>query len=72
MALYLARHLSVPPALIPGEDGEQLDDLPADPETIRATRMRWLARIVLVTLLLSTSVTEAFLPLFSQLPVSGL
>jgi hypothetical protein len=44
MALYLARHLSVPPALIPGEDGEQLDDLPADPETIRATRMRRLAR----------------------------
>ena len=72
MALYLARYLNVPPARIPGEGGEQLDDLPADPETIRATRMRWLARIVLVTLLLSTSVTEAFLPLFSQLPVSGL
>ena len=72
MALYLARYLNVPPARIPGEGGEQLDDLPADPETIRATRMRWLARIVLVTLLLSTSVTEAFLPLFSQSPVSGL
>jgi hypothetical protein len=26
----------VPPARIPGEDGEQLDDLPADVETIRA------------------------------------
>ena len=36
MALYLARYLNVPPARIPGEGGEQLDDLPADPETIRA------------------------------------
>jgi nitrite reductase/ring-hydroxylating ferredoxin subunit len=36
MALYLARYLNVPPARIPGNGGEQLDDLPADPETIRA------------------------------------
>jgi nitrite reductase/ring-hydroxylating ferredoxin subunit len=37
MALYLTRYLNVPPARIPGEAGEQLDDLPADAETIRAT-----------------------------------
>jgi hypothetical protein len=36
MALYLARYLNVPPAPIPGDGGEQLDDLPADPETIGA------------------------------------
>jgi nitrite reductase/ring-hydroxylating ferredoxin subunit len=36
MALYLARYLNVPPARIPGEDSEQLDNLPADVETIRA------------------------------------
>jgi nitrite reductase/ring-hydroxylating ferredoxin subunit len=36
MALYLARYLNVPPARIPGADGNQLDDLPADAETIRA------------------------------------
>ncbi|MBV8455125.1 MAG: Rieske (2Fe-2S) protein, partial [Acetobacteraceae bacterium] len=36
MALYLARYLNVPPAHIPGERGEELDDLPADAETIRA------------------------------------
>jgi len=35
MALYLTRYLNVPPARIPGDDGEQLDDLPADVETIR-------------------------------------
>ena len=35
MALYLARYLNVPPARIPGEESEQLDDLPADVETIR-------------------------------------
>ena len=28
MALYLTRYLNVPPARIPGEGGEQLDDLP--------------------------------------------
>ncbi len=36
MALYLTRYLNVPPARIPGEDGEQLDDLPTDSEAIRA------------------------------------
>lgn len=36
MALYLARYLNVPPARIPGEDSDRLDDLPADAETIRA------------------------------------
>ncbi|MGC2078725.1 MAG: Rieske (2Fe-2S) protein [Xanthobacteraceae bacterium] len=35
MALYLTRYLNVPPAGIPGENGEQLDDLPANVETIR-------------------------------------
>ena len=35
MALYLTRYLNVPPARIPGEGGEQLDDLPADGEAIR-------------------------------------
>jgi hypothetical protein len=36
MALYLTRYLNVPPARIPGEHGEQLDDLPTDAEAIRA------------------------------------
>jgi hypothetical protein len=36
MALYLTRYLNVPPARIPGEDGEQLDDLPTDREAICA------------------------------------
>jgi nitrite reductase/ring-hydroxylating ferredoxin subunit len=36
MALYLTRYLNVPPARIPGDDGEQLDDLPADVRKIRA------------------------------------
>ena len=36
MALYLARYLNVPPARIPGESGEQFDDLPADADAIRA------------------------------------
>ncbi|KXU88690.1 (2Fe-2S)-binding protein [Paraburkholderia monticola] len=35
MALYLARYLNVPPARIPGEGNDQLDDLPADEATIR-------------------------------------
>jgi hypothetical protein len=34
MALYLTRYLNVPPARIPGEDGERLDDLPTNQETI--------------------------------------
>ena len=36
MALYLARYLNVPPARIPGDDGDELDDLPADADVIRA------------------------------------
>ncbi|MGA7384844.1 MAG: hypothetical protein WBW81_09220 [Methylocella sp.] len=36
MALYLTRYLNVPPARIPGDGGEQLGDLPADAERIRA------------------------------------
>jgi nitrite reductase/ring-hydroxylating ferredoxin subunit len=36
MALYLARYLNVPPARIPGEDNDQLDDLPVDEKAIRA------------------------------------
>jgi nitrite reductase/ring-hydroxylating ferredoxin subunit len=36
MALYLARYLNVPPARIPGDGNDQLDDLPADEQTIRA------------------------------------
>jgi hypothetical protein len=35
MALYLTRYLNVPPARIPGNDGEQLDDLPTDVVKIR-------------------------------------
>ncbi|MGF6408656.1 Rieske (2Fe-2S) protein [Paraburkholderia sp. MM5482-R1] len=35
MALYLARYLNVPAARIPGDGNDQLDDLPADAETIR-------------------------------------
>jgi nitrite reductase/ring-hydroxylating ferredoxin subunit len=35
MALYLARYLNVPPARIPGDGSEPLDDLPADAEEIR-------------------------------------
>jgi hypothetical protein len=36
MALYLARYLNVPPARIPGDGGEPLDDLPADAAALRA------------------------------------
>jgi hypothetical protein len=36
MALYLTRYLNVPPARIPGDDGEQLEDLPTDVGKIRA------------------------------------
>jgi nitrite reductase/ring-hydroxylating ferredoxin subunit len=35
MALYLARYLNIPPARIPDDCGEQLDDLPNDAEAIR-------------------------------------
>ena len=44
MALYLARYLNVPPARIPGESGEQLDDLPADAEMILAALLNALDR----------------------------
>ena len=36
MALYLARYLNVPPASLPSESGEGLDDLPTAVEEIRA------------------------------------
>jgi hypothetical protein len=36
MALYLTRYLNVPPARIPGDDGEQFHDLPTDVAKIRA------------------------------------
>jgi nitrite reductase/ring-hydroxylating ferredoxin subunit len=36
MALYLTRYLNVPPARIPGDGDEPLDNLPAEAETIRA------------------------------------
>jgi hypothetical protein len=36
MALYLTRYLNVPPARIPGDEGEPLDDLPRDEASIRA------------------------------------
>jgi nitrite reductase/ring-hydroxylating ferredoxin subunit len=44
MALYLARYLNVPPARIPGDGGEQMDDLPADPETIGTALLNALDR----------------------------
>jgi nitrite reductase/ring-hydroxylating ferredoxin subunit len=36
MALYLARYLNVPPASLPGESGDDLDDLPIAAEELRA------------------------------------
>ncbi|MGH6874485.1 MAG: Rieske 2Fe-2S domain-containing protein [Aestuariivirgaceae bacterium] len=36
MALYLARYLNVPPAPLPGESGNRLDDLPIAAEEIRS------------------------------------
>lgn len=36
MAVYLARYLNVPPARLPGEGGDRLDDLPSTIEEIRA------------------------------------
>ena len=35
MALYLARYLNVPPAALPGEHGDRMDDLPSAAEQIR-------------------------------------
>jgi hypothetical protein len=37
MALYLARYLNVPPASLPGEGGDRLDDLPVAAEEISAS-----------------------------------
>jgi hypothetical protein len=37
MAVYLARYLNVPPARLPGDEGDGLDDLPDRPEDIRAS-----------------------------------
>jgi nitrite reductase/ring-hydroxylating ferredoxin subunit len=36
MAVYLARYLNVPPARLPGEGADRLDDLPESAEEIRA------------------------------------
>src|SRR3954468_3025557 len=36
MAVYLARYLNIPPARLPGEEGDRLEDLPTDPEAIHA------------------------------------
>src|SRR5688500_14231919 len=36
MAVYLARYLNVPPARLPGEGGDRVDDLPDTIEEIRA------------------------------------
>ena len=36
MAVYLARYLNVPPARLPGEDGNRLDDLPTAIDEIRS------------------------------------
>src|SRR5215207_3596623 len=36
MAVYLARYLNVPPARLPGENGDRLDDLPDSIDDIRA------------------------------------
>ena len=44
MALYLARYLNVPPASLPGESGDRLDDLPAAEEQIRAALLDTLDR----------------------------
>jgi nitrite reductase/ring-hydroxylating ferredoxin subunit len=44
MALYLTRYLNVPPARLPGERGGELDDLPRDAETIRASLLDALDR----------------------------
>ena len=35
MAVYLGRYLNVPPAPLPDEDGDRLDELPADADELR-------------------------------------
>jgi nitrite reductase/ring-hydroxylating ferredoxin subunit len=44
MALYLSRYLNVPPARIPGDGGEPLDDLPTNTEEIRVALLDALDR----------------------------
>jgi nitrite reductase/ring-hydroxylating ferredoxin subunit len=44
MALYLARYLNVPPASLPGERGDGLDDLPVAAADIRAALLDTLDR----------------------------
>jgi nitrite reductase/ring-hydroxylating ferredoxin subunit len=44
MALYLTRYLNVPPARLPGERGDELDDLASDAETIRTSLLDALDR----------------------------
>ena len=44
VALYLARYLNIPPAALPGEDGDDLGDLPAAAEEIRAALLDALDR----------------------------
>jgi nitrite reductase/ring-hydroxylating ferredoxin subunit len=44
MAVYLARYLNVPPQRLPGDDGDRLDDLPADGDVIRSALLTALDR----------------------------
>jgi hypothetical protein len=44
MRLYLIRFLNVPPARLPGEGGDRLDDLPSDGEALRAAFLAALDR----------------------------
>jgi hypothetical protein len=62
MALYLARYLNVPPASLPGEGNDGLDDLPVAAEEIRGAlldafdrqqQIRTAARLVARHLILS-------------------
>jgi hypothetical protein len=65
MALYLARYLNVPPARIPDDGSEQLDDLPADPETIGAALLNAFDRqrqVDLAARLVARHLTLAYSP----------